>query len=344
MSLYIDIEKRVGEKILKVKINQECKKLVFLGQSGSGKSMTLKCIAGLETPDKGRIVLNNKILFDSDEKINLPPQERKVGFLFQNYALFPHMTVKKNIDIGISNLSKQEREGLSQRYINKLKLNGLENRYPYELSGGQAQRVALARVLVTEPEILLLDEPFSALDYHLRKNIELEITEILNEYNKNSIIVTHDIEEAYRMCEDIVVYEDLEAKVKKNRYDLFNNPSTVLEAKITGCKNISRVKILEDKTIYAIDWDLIIENINVKNFKYIGIRENNISIDKVEDSISNEFVVENIIENPETVSVFLKKNKSKKAIEVRLKNKDIKLVRGNKVRININGNEIYYLN
>ncbi len=344
MSLYIDIEKKVGEKILKVKINQECKKLVFLGQSGSGKSMTLKCIAGLETPDKGRIILNNKVLFDSDEKVNLPPQDRKVGFLFQNYGLFPHMTVKKNIEIGINKLQKKDREELSQKYINKLKLNGLENRYPYELSGGQAQRVALARVLVTEPEILLLDEPFSALDYHLRKNIELEISEILNEYNKNSIIVTHDIEEAYRMCENILVYEDLEAKVKKNRHDLFNNPSTVLEAKITGCKNISRVKILEDKTIYAIDWDLIIENIKVKNFKYIGIRENNISIDKVEDSRSNEFVVENIIENPETVSVFLRKDKSKKAIEVRLKNKDLKLVRGNRVSININGNEIYYLN
>ena len=144
----------------------------FLGSSGSGKSMTLKCIAGLEKPSKGKIIINDKVLFDSEEKINVKTKDRKVGFLFQNYALFPHMTIKDNIEIGLDKISKDEKSKLSFKYIKKFGLEGLESRYPWQLSGGQQQRVALARALITSPDILLLDEPFSALDNHLRASME----------------------------------------------------------------------------------------------------------------------------------------------------------------------------
>ncbi|MFR5131354.1 MAG: sulfate/molybdate ABC transporter ATP-binding protein [Terrisporobacter sp.] len=169
MSLILDIEKDFGSFYLKANIKQEKGVLGFLGESGCGKSMTLKCIAGIVKPDRGRIVLNGRVLFDSEKKINLPPQERRVGYLFQNYALFPHMTTKENIEIGLSNLSKDEKDKVVKEHLTKMKLEGFENRYPHQLSGGQQQRIAFARALACNPEILLLDEPFSALDNHLKK-------------------------------------------------------------------------------------------------------------------------------------------------------------------------------
>ncbi|EQI22749.1 ABC transporter family protein [Clostridioides difficile Y41] len=179
MSLYVDIEKDLSSFKLKVEIKQEKGTLGFLGESGSGKSMTLKCIAGLEKPTRGKIVLNDRVLFDSEKKINLSTQDRKVGFLFQNYALFPHMTVSQNIELGLLKLSKSEKKEIVARYLDILKLNGFEGRYPWQLSGGQQQRVALARALATSPDILLLDEPFSALDHHLRSNMEKELMNML---------------------------------------------------------------------------------------------------------------------------------------------------------------------
>ena len=174
MSLIVDIEKDFGSFYLKANIKQEKGVLGFLGESGCGKSMTLKCIAGIVKPDRGRIVLNGRVLFDSEKKINLPPQERKVGYLFQNYALFPHMTIKENIEIGLSNLSKEDKDKVVKEHLTKMKLEGFENRYPHQLSGGQQQRIAFARALACNPEILLLDEPFSALDNHLKSNMENE--------------------------------------------------------------------------------------------------------------------------------------------------------------------------
>ena len=206
MSVEINIEKDLGTFKLKTSFNNSSGSLGFLGESGSGKSMCLKCIAGLETPDKGKIVINDKILFDSEKKINLPPQERKIGYLFQNYALFPNMTIEENLSIALKNLSKQEKKKLCNEYIEKFHLTGLNKRYPWQLSGGQQQRVALARALITSPEILLLDEPFSALDHHLRHNMEKELVNTLKDFNGDIIFVTHDIEECYRVCSNILVF------------------------------------------------------------------------------------------------------------------------------------------
>ena len=217
MNLYIDITKNLSSFNLDVSIKNSSGIIGFLGASGSGKSMTLKCIAGLENPSKGKIIINDKIIFDSEKNINIKTKDRKIGFLFQNYALFPHMTIKDNIEIGLDKVSKLEKNKLSYSYIKKFKLEGLENRYPWQLSGGQQQRVALARALITSPEILLLDEPFSALDNHLRASMEKELIEILKDYKGMVIFVTHDIEEAYRVCDKIIVFDNGKAKSLKEK-------------------------------------------------------------------------------------------------------------------------------
>ncbi|WP_455538540.1 sulfate/molybdate ABC transporter ATP-binding protein [Terrisporobacter sp.] len=294
MSLIVDIEKDFGSFSLKANIEQEDGVLGFLGESGCGKSMTLKCMAGIVKPDKGRIVLNGRVLFDSQKKINLPPQERKVGYLFQNYALFPHMTIKENIEIGLSELNKNEKEKIVKEYLIKMKLEGFENRYPHQLSGGQQQRIAFARALACNPEILLLDEPFSALDYHLKSNMENELIEILKDYKGSIVYVTHDIGECYRICDDIVVFSKGLGINKREKSQLFKHPMSITEATITGCKNISAIDIIDDKTVFAKEWGIkcTLSNELVKNAKYVGIRAHHIRI--VENNL--QFARENLFE------------------------------------------------
>ncbi|WP_414621711.1 molybdate ABC transporter permease subunit [Calothrix sp. CCY 0018] len=166
--LIVNIEKNLKSFQLQVDFIADENTLGLLGASGSGKSMTLRCIAGLEKPSRGRIILNGRVLFDAKRKINLPSRKRRIGFLFQNYALFPHMTVAQNIAFGLQELPKRHRISKVRQYIEMMQLQDLENRYPHQISGGQQQRVALARALVIEPEAILLDEPLSALDTYLR--------------------------------------------------------------------------------------------------------------------------------------------------------------------------------
>ena len=190
MSLYIDIVKELSSFKLDVSMNSNGGIIGFLGASGSGKSMTLKCIAGLERPSKGKIIVNNKVLFDSEKKIDIKTKDRKVGFLFQNYALFPHMTIKDNIEISLDKMSKDEKSKLSSKYIKKFGLEGLENRYPWQLSGGQQQRVALARALVNNPSMLIADEPTGNLD----PDTAWDIMTLLNDINMRGttvVVATH---------------------------------------------------------------------------------------------------------------------------------------------------------
>mgnify|MGYP000210022179 CR=1 FL=1 len=215
MSLYIDINKDLSSFNLEVAMESKGGIIGFLGASGSGKSMTLKCIAGLEKADSGKIIINEKVLFDSENKINIKTKDRKVGFLFQNYALFPHMTIRDNIEIGLDKLRKIEKNKLSSTYIEKFGLNGLENRYPWQLSGGQQQRVALARALITSPDILLLDEPFSALDYQTKLFVQNDVYNIIKKEQKAALIVTHDISEAIALSDKIIILSNRPCKIKK---------------------------------------------------------------------------------------------------------------------------------
>lgn len=201
MSLYVDIEKHFPEFHLKTSFEAGNEILSILGASGCGKSLTLKCIAGIETPDRGRIVLDGRVLFDSQKRINLPVRDRKVGYLFHTYALFPHMTVRENIACGLTSRDRS----IADSWIEKFYLSDLEDHYPSQLSGGQQQRTALARMLASRPSLIMLDEPFSALDDYLKWQLEQELMHIIRDFPGTALFVSHNRAEVYRMSDRIAV-------------------------------------------------------------------------------------------------------------------------------------------
>ena len=238
MSLYVDIEKQLGSFHLRVQLETENEITALLGASGCGKSMALKCIAGIVTPDRGRIVLNDRVLFDSEKKVNLTPQQRRLGYLFQNYALFPNMTVEKNILCGVRSKDQQERAAALADALRRFRLEGLEKRYPAQLSGGQQQRVALARILCSKPEAILLDEPFSALDSFLKWNLELELSDLLADFQGPILWVSHDRGEVFRNCKRVCVLDQGTSQGTFTLRQLFHEPETEAAARLSGCKNI----------------------------------------------------------------------------------------------------------
>ena len=204
MKLEVDITKKLKEFTLSSQFTLLDGLTGLVGASGSGKSMTMKCIAGLELPDSGRIVLDDKVLFDSAKGINLPPQQRKIGYLFQSYALFPNVNVQENIMCGLQakGLSQDKRSLAMANIIEKFQLQGLEARYPRQLSGGQKQRVALARLLAAEPKVILLDEPFAALDEDLKEELQENLLALLAEHGGVALMVSHNKHELRKMCSD----------------------------------------------------------------------------------------------------------------------------------------------
>lgn len=281
MGLYVDIEKKLNNFTLKVKFEAEDEIFALLGASGCGKSMTLKCIAGIEKPDRGKIVLNNRILFDSSKNICIPPQERKVGYMFQDYALFPSMTVEKNIRCGINkkqfNLSRIEKESDDKRVediIKTFQLSGLEKYYPDKLSGGQKQRVAMARMIISDPEIILLDEPFSALDSYLKWKMINEMEEDLNKLHSTVLFVSHDRDEVYRLSSKIGSMNNGVLEVIEPKKEFFDNPKTVMAAILSGCKNIVKAHKKDDHHVKVSEWnmELYVEKEVPNNISAIGIR------------------------------------------------------------------------
>ena len=255
MELMVSITKKLRSFTLQADFAVKDELLALLGASGCGKSMTLKCIAGLETPDRGRIVLNGRVLYDSDKGINLSPQERKVGYLFQNYALFPNMTVAGNIAFVVSG-NKAEKERKVQENLSRFKLQELAEAYPQELSGGQQQRLALARIMAADNELLLLDEPFSALDSYLKWQMEMELKCFLQDYNGAAVLVSHDRGEVYRLANRIAVINKGRMETVHTKQGLFKQPDTLAAALLTGCKNVSAVQKMGNRRIYAVDWQL----------------------------------------------------------------------------------------
>jgi molybdate transport system ATP-binding protein len=211
--------------------------LGILGPSGSGKTMTLKCIAGLIRPDHGSIKLNNRVLYDSSRKINLPPQVRKVGFVFQHYGLFPHLSTINNIAYGIKNRTRSEVDERVSVLIEKMRLTGLEQRYPRQLSAGQQQRVAIARALAPEPEVLLLDEPFSALDSVTKEQMELELLAIRDFYRGSIILVTHNLAEAYRLSSRLAIYESGKVAQCDHKDKIISCPASRKVARMLKIRN-----------------------------------------------------------------------------------------------------------
>ena len=282
--LKVDIQMKLNEFDLDVDFELRKRRLGILGPSGCGKSMTLKSIAGIVTPDKGVVSLNTNdetIYFDSDKKINLKPQKRNVGYLFQNYALFPNMTVEENVAIGIP---KEDKKRLSEM-IKRFHLEGLEKRYPRQLSGGQQQRVALARILAYGPDVILLDEPFSAMDTFLKDQLRIELANSLKDFEGFSIMVTHDRDEAFQFCDELIVLDKGKIIAKGDTYDIFENPRKVQVARLTGCKNISKIEIIDEHHLKSLDWGITFE-VSEKispNITHIGIRAHNFSAAKEGD-------------------------------------------------------------
>ncbi|MEA4964377.1 MAG: ATP-binding cassette domain-containing protein [Oscillospiraceae bacterium] len=254
MALTVDIEKQLGSFHLDVNFETDGELLALLGASGCGKSMTLKCIAGIETPDRGRIVLNGRTLFDREKKINLCPQKRHVGYLFQQYALFPNMTVLENIEAGLHRLPRGARAAAAREKLLTFRLEGMEQQRPWQLSGGQQQRVALARIFASEPELLLLDEPFAALDSYLRWQLELELADTLRQFGKDAVFVSHSRDEVYRLCQSVSVLSDGRSEPKKPVRTLFETPDTVSAALLSGCKNYSAASDAGDGLFCCADW------------------------------------------------------------------------------------------
>jgi molybdate transport system ATP-binding protein len=228
---------------------------VLFGPSGSGKSLTLRCLAGLVDPDDGRVVVDGRILFDARAGIRVPPQVRRVGYVFQGYALFPHLTVLANVAFGLKALPRREREARAAAVMARLGLTGLAQRYPDDLSGGQKQRVALGRALAVEPDLVLLDEPLSALDAPLRRALRDELGVILADWKVPAVLVTHDIAEAYQLGDRVIVYEAGRVSQSGPRSELLWRPATESVARILGYRNLLRGTVAEvapDRIV--IDW------------------------------------------------------------------------------------------
>ena len=305
MSLYVDIEKDLGSFCLKAKFEAGDESIALLGASGCGKSMTLKCIAGIETPDRGRIVVDDVVLFDSEKKINLTPQQRRTGLLFQNYALFPNMTVYKNICAGAKReRDSQKRNRMIQSIMENFGLTELADRYPHQLSGGQQQRVALARILVSSPRILLLDEPFSALDSHLRFMLEREVRQVIRDFGKTVVLVSHDRDEVYRMSDKIAVMDSGIIQTIGTRAQVFADPRTRKGAILTGCKNVSAVTHQADGSLWAADWGMTLNIPGVPaDVTAVGLRMKTIRPGPGENACRCRVLEE--IENPFSYTVML---------------------------------------
>ena len=257
MALEVDIEKRVGDFHLRAAFSGGAGILGILGASGCGKSMTLKCVAGIERPDKGRIALDGRVLFDSDRRIDLTPQKRRVGYLFQNYALFPGMTVRQNILCGLhAEKDRAAAAAKAEAMMALLRIGHLADLRPRALSGGQSQLAALGRILVNEPELLMMDEPFSALDAHLRLRLQMELKNLLKDFGRGVIMVTHDRDEAFRMCDQIGVMDAGRMLAVKPTRELFADPGTVAAARITGCKNIADARRTGDHEVFVPAWNV----------------------------------------------------------------------------------------
>ncbi len=275
IELIVNIQKKLPGFLLDIAFYTDQTPLGLLGGSGAGKSLILRCIAGLDTPDRGHIMLNGRVLFDSEKGINLPPCDRACGFLFQNYALFPHLTIAENIAFGMpSGKSQREIKQEIEKQLISVDLPGMSDRYPRELSGGQQQRVALARAKASKPGIMLLDEPFSALDTYLRDKQEKMLRNNLIHYQGVTLFITHNLEEAYRVCPNLMVIDRGKVIASGTKQDVFEHPGNFRTAQLTGCKNFSRAVAISDRQVKAIDWNCILEVIEPlpQSLEYIGIR------------------------------------------------------------------------
>ena len=276
MALSVDIRKKMGDFQVEVRFEAEHETLALLGASGCGKSVTLRCIAGILTPDEGKIVLDGVTLFDSAAHINLPPQKRQVGYLFQQYALFPNMTVRQNIAEAVRD--KRKRTEVMEEKIRQFRLEDVADKRPGQISGGQQQRTALARILASEPKVILLDEPFSALDSYLKYQLELELTETLERFPGTILWVSHDRNEVFRNCRRVCVLDKGKSQKTVTLRELFHHPETEAAARLSGCKNYADV-LVDGDAVLVPEWGIKLHcgQSVPEDIRRIGIRARHVS-------------------------------------------------------------------
>lgn len=279
MSLRVDIKKNMGGFQLDVAFEAGNEVLGFLGASGCGKSLTMRCIAGIERPDEGRIEVNGRVFFDRARgrraAVDLTPQQRKTALLFQNYMLFPNLTVAQNVAAGIGkDVSAADRGAMVASQMRRFGLEGMEARYPAQLSGGQQQRVALARMLAARPGILMLDEPFSALDAHLKSSLEQNLIGLFKEFEGTVLYVSHDIDEAFRFCDRIAVVDGGHIDEIGSNQAIVDNPSSLAAIKLSGCKNTTEATRLDESTVYLPQWGIRVRSARPvsEDVRYFGVR------------------------------------------------------------------------
>lgn len=312
--LEVSFEKKFGSFVLKSSFCCDKEVLGILGPSGCGKSLTLKCIAGFFSPDRGIIKLDGREFFNSEKKINIPPRDRNIGFVFQNYALFPHLTVYENIAYGIKDLDKNIRHEKVMEMIKKMQLTMCEEKYPSQLSGGQQQRTALARTLIKEPSLLLLDEPFSAIDTHVKSMLKAQLLEIIKKYQGTVLFITHDIEEAYEICDKILIMNEGKCIQNGDKRDIIRSPINLDSARITGCKNFFDVNVIGERDGYVIAehsgllFYVNKNNTNLKDKLTAGIRQHDIKLLKEPAYNINTFECEivDVIEGISYSTAFLR--------------------------------------
>lgn len=285
MALLVDIRKQLGNFQLEVQFEAGDERLALLGGSGCGKSVTLKCVAGILTPDEGRIVLDGVTLFDSAAKIDLPPQRRQVGYLFQQYALFPHMTVRQNIGVAI--LDRRERTRAVDCLLRRFQLEGVADQKPRQLSGGQQQRTALARILAAKPRTILLDEPFSALDSYLKYQLELELEETLDQFSGTVVWVSHDRGEVFRNCRRVCVMERGRSQPVTTLEELFRQPGTEAAARLSGCKNYADA-IPRGTAVFLPEWGVTLGcgRDVPSDVRRVGVRAHHVRFGEAENAFS----------------------------------------------------------
>ena len=275
MSIEVKIKLQYPGFYLDVAFAAEDEVLGFLGTSGCGKSLTLRAIAGLVTPDEGYIVVNGQVFFDSAKRINLKPQQRKTALLFQDYKLFPNLTVADNIAAGMSrDYGKEEIHRRVKDQLLRFNLKGYGSRYPAQLSGGQQQRVALARMLAAEPGILMLDEPFSALDSHLKGILEQELIHLFDTFESSILYVSHDIDEALHFCDRIAIVDNGRIVEESISDELVHHPQSLAALKLSGVKNITTVQRLDAHTVRCPKWgiDIATSQEVPADVKHLGVR------------------------------------------------------------------------
>ena len=320
MKIYVDIYNKLDEFDLNINFKSNGT-IGLLGSSGSGKSMTLKCISGIEKPDGGIIKINGDTVFDSEKGINLPAQKRNIGFVFQNYALFPHMTVLDNISFGINKKNNMEK---IQSIVHKVEISNLLDRYPGELSGGQQQRVAIARVLARDPKVLLFDEPLSALDNYLKSQLEEWLDDLIKEFTGPTVFVSHNINEVIRICDNIVVLSKGNVIEQGLMQEVLNNPTTLETATITGCQNIFTASFHNDFSVYVKDLDIYLKTNKTvpKDISHIGIYGRDIFFSDDHNANTISCKIKNTYRDLNLISLHLLPSRNKGLIHLTLTHRE----------------------